>query len=96
MSSISENKISKLKRLLEPNRIEILKLLTIEETCVCEMVKKIKIKHNLLSHHLKTLQQDGFIVSTREGQHILYQLDKSKSKTVNAILNIIFNHNENS
>ncbi|MCA9380517.1 ArsR family transcriptional regulator, partial [Candidatus Dojkabacteria bacterium] len=46
--------MSKINSLLVPNRLKILKILQKDSTCVCEIVEKLKLKHNLVSHHLKT------------------------------------------
>ncbi len=83
------NKTKELAKLLEINRIEILLLLAKEDTCVCQMVKKLNIKHSLISHHLKTLQEMGYISSTRNGIHIVYNLNKSKRKTVEMLFKLL-------
>jgi len=44
-----------------------------EDTCVCQMVKKLQLKNNLVSHHLKTLQDLLLILGlATTGQQDIY------------------------
>lgn len=90
--------MSKINSLLVPNRLKILKILQKDSTCVCEIVEKLKLKHNLVSHHLKTLQDMNYVESHREGQHIIYSLKNDKRPVVESLMNliVIFNKHENS
>lgn len=89
MNNITKQKIENLQKLLVLNRIRILKLLYIQDTCVCKMVEKLNLKHNLISHHLKTLVDMGYLKSTRNGQHIMYRLLGSKKKIIKQLLLLI-------
>ena len=89
MKKLTEKKIKQLKKLLVCNRIKILKLLLERDTCVCEMVDETKLKHSLISHHLKTLIDMGFVKNTRNGQHIIYNLVEEKRKATNEIMDLI-------
>ena len=86
MKEITEERIKELGKLLVLNRILILLLLYKQDTCVCEMVEELNLKHNLISHHLKTLQDMGYIKSKRNGQHIIYSLQESKRESVKNLL----------
>lgn len=89
MKNILSQKIEDLKKVLVLNRIEILKLLLEEETCVCQMVNVLKLKHNLISHHLKVLSDMGFIISRRKGQHITYRVVEKKRNLILEIMKLI-------
>jgi len=91
MKDIKEEKIKEIQKLLVLNRIKILLLLYREDTCVCQMVKQLDLKHNLISHHLKTLQDMGYISSTRNGQHIIYHLEESKRDIIKNLFSILRN-----
>lgn len=84
-----EVKTEEIKGLLQPNRLDILSLLYKQDTCVCQMVKKLQLKHNLISHHLKTLQEMKYISSKRNGTHIIYSLNKEKKNTVKSLFKIL-------
>ncbi len=89
MEDITEKKIKDFQKLLVINRIEILHILYEADTCVCQLVKQLNLKHNLISHHLKTLQDMGYIQSKRYGQHIVYNLKESKRDTVGSLFKIL-------
>ena len=89
MDRITERKIKELQKILVLNRIKILQILIIEDTCVCQIVQKLGIKHNLISHHLKTLQGLGYIQSKRNGQHIIYNMVREKERSVEDLLKLI-------
>ena len=89
MKDIKEEKIEEIQKLLVLNRIKILLLLYRKDTCVCQMVKQLDLKHNLISHHLKTLQDMGYISSTKNGQHVIYHLEESKRDIVKNLFSIL-------
>ncbi len=91
MKDIKEEKIEEIQKLLVLNRIKILLLLYRKDTCVCKMVKQLNLKHNLISHHLKTLQDMGYISSTKNGQHVIYHLEGSKKDIVKNLFSILRN-----
>ena len=46
-----------LKALADPNRLRILAALMEGDTCNCELVERLGLPANLLSHHLKVLSE---------------------------------------
>ncbi len=89
MKENSKKKVKELKKLLQKNRMDILSLLYKQDTCVCQMVKKLNLKHNLISHHLKTLQDMEYISSQRNGTHIIYSMNKDKKEIIKQLFNIL-------
>lgn len=89
MSSISKKNIEDIQKLLVLNRIKILDLLYKEDTCVCQMVEKLNMKHNLISHHLKTLLDMNYIKSNKNGQHVIYNLVDGKRETISKLFNLL-------
>lgn len=92
MTKITDKKIKKVKQLLAKNRIKILALLLERDTCVCEMVKALDLKHSLLSHHLKKLLDMEYLTFNKNGQHVIYTLEKSKRKLVQELIDVIKNN----
>jgi ArsR family transcriptional regulator len=86
---IKEGNIKELEKLIVLNRIQILHLLYKKDTCVCQMVKQLDLKHNLISHHLKTLQDMGYISSTKNGQHVMYHLEESKKNIIKNLFKLL-------
>lgn len=89
MEDITKKKVKEIRKILQKNRIDILILLYHKDTCVCQMVGKLNLKHNLISHHLKSLQDIGYISSKRNGKHIIYSLNKSKKEIVKKLFDIL-------
>ncbi len=89
MGENTKKKIKEIESLLQIYRIDILTLLYKEDTCACQIVKKLNLKNNLISHHLKTLQDMGYLSSKKNGTHVMYRLNDSKRKTVKILFNIL-------
>jgi len=62
------------KALGEPTRLKIVKLLSIREFCVCELVALMEMSQPRVSQHLKVLRTAGVAHERREGQRSFYRL----------------------
>jgi ArsR family transcriptional regulator len=58
----------------DATRWRILQLLAGGELCVCDLTASIDIPQPLLSHHLRTLREAGFIRARKEGRWSYYSL----------------------
>ena len=67
------------KALSDEKRIRILKLLTVREMCVCELMIALDVTQPNLSHHLKILENQGFVNRRKEGKWAYYSLTNSKA-----------------
>ena len=65
------------KALSDEKRIRILKLLTIREMCVCELMIALDTTQPNLSHHLKILENQGLVNRRKEGKWAYYSLTNS-------------------
>ena len=63
-----------LKALSDPTRWAVVAKLLGGPKTVEEINKTIKIDPTLLSHHLRILRDEGFVVGVREGKYIRYHL----------------------
>lgn len=70
----------------DPTRLRILELLTGGERCVCDVVDHMKIPQPLLSHHLKTLREAGFVTARKEGRWTYYRLDPERLEACRCVL----------
>lgn len=67
-----------LKALSDPNRLRIFAELMSGDTCNGELVARLQLPANLLSHHLKVLSEAGLITSRRDridGRWVYYAVD---------------------
>lgn len=62
----------KLKILANPQRLKILELISHQKLNVSEINEYIDLPQNLLSYHLKALEENGFVSSERMGKHVIY------------------------
>lgn len=67
----------------EPNRLKILCLLSSGPKCVCEIEKEVKLKQNLISHHLKVLRDNGLVKAKKQGLWKHYSI---KNKPINRLV----------
>ena len=65
-----------LKVLGEPTRLKIVKLLSFQEFCVCELVAIMDISQPRVSQHLKALKEAGIVNERRDKQKSFYSLNK--------------------
>lgn len=62
----------------DPTRLKLLDLLAAGERCVCELTEAMGLAQPLLSHHLKTLREAGFIRARKEGRWSYYRLNPER------------------
>ena len=68
---------SKLRILAEPNRLAVVRTLANGPQVVNQLERLLNIEQSLLSHHLRTLRNAGFVRSARSGKTITYRLADS-------------------
>jgi ArsR family transcriptional regulator len=61
--------------LADETRLKILKLLTREELCACEVMAALELTQPTASHHLGILEKSGLVASRKEGKWIFYRVD---------------------
>ncbi|MBS1914578.1 MAG: winged helix-turn-helix transcriptional regulator [Bacteroidetes bacterium] len=66
--------VDKLKALAEPNRLEILRLISHEELPAGEIARHFNATRPAISQHLHVLLDAGLIEERREGTRRLYRL----------------------
>jgi len=62
------------RALADPTRIRALKLLSLRDMCVCEIMAALNLTQPTASHHLGILENAGLISHRREGKWIFYSL----------------------
>lgn len=67
---------SMLKALGDPQRAMLVDALSCRPLCVYEMQQLVSWSQATLSHHLKTLRENGLVNTRREGKWIYYSLNQ--------------------
>ncbi len=62
--------------LSDATRLEIVRLLSHRERCVCELQDALGAAQSRLSFHLKTLKDAGLVSDRREGRWVYYALER--------------------
>ncbi len=62
----------------DPTRLRIVKLLSAEEYCVCELVHLLGLSQPAVSQHLAKLRAAGLVSERRAGQWVVYRLDRAR------------------
>ncbi len=76
MSEVSVRRFTKVfKALSDETRLQILRYISQEEKCVGAVAQKFNITPSAASHHLKVLEEAGFVRRHKVQRWVRYQLD---------------------
>jgi ArsR family transcriptional regulator len=85
-----KKKAALFKALGDETRLEIIKLLSVEELCVCEIMDKLRMSQSAVSHHLKILNQAELVDYRREGKWIFYSIKPGAVDLCHDIIDELF------
>jgi len=71
------------KVLSDENRLRILEMLYSGEKCACVLLEELEITQPTLSHHMKILEESGFIMVRKNGKWSNYSICQGKMKQFN-------------
>ncbi len=83
MNSVEENldQMSQTLKLLgDKTRLTMMKLLSDQECCVCELVEIFKTSQPAISQHLRKLKDAGLVKENRKGQWIFYSVNHNSDQ----------------
>jgi ArsR family transcriptional regulator len=61
--------------LSDPTRLEIVRMLSHGERCVCELQEGLRAQQSRLSFHLRVLKDSGFVTDRKDGRWVHYALN---------------------
>ncbi|MEP6341704.1 MAG: metalloregulator ArsR/SmtB family transcription factor [Maricaulaceae bacterium] len=79
---------SKLSLLSNDIRLKVVRVLMDGPASVSELLKKIPIEQNLMSHHLRLLREGKLVTSQRVGKGVSYKLDGDMSTEIENEVNL--------
>jgi ArsR family transcriptional regulator len=62
--------------LSDPTRLEIVRMLSHGERCVCELQGVLGAQQSRLSFHLRVLKDSGFVTDRKDGRWVHYALNR--------------------
>lgn len=66
------------KALGEPTRLKIIKILSIQGMCVCELSEVLDMLQPRISQHLKILKDAELVIENKDGYFVCYTLNKEE------------------
>lgn len=78
-----------LKVLSDPSRLEILDLLSCGELCACDLLEHFRYTQPTLSHHMKSLVDHDLVMTRKNGNKRMYQLNHEVLNMITEKLNTI-------
>lgn len=86
--NLAQHCVHQLKILADTTRFSVLTLLIDGPSHVHELNAVLDLEQSLLSHHLKVLRENGFVISERDGKAVRYRLANSLTSPVDGALNL--------
>ena len=83
-----------LKVLSDPSRLEMLDLLSCGELCACDLLEYFQFSQPTISHHMKSLVDNDLVITRKNGNKHMYQLNREFLDCINQNLNIINSPNQ--
>lgn len=66
------------KALGEPTRLKIIKMLSVQGMCVCELSEVLDMLQPRVSQHLRILKDADLVVENKEGYFVCYTLNREE------------------
>ena len=70
----------------DPTRLHILRLLSVRDACVCELVELLPVTQPAVSQHLRKLKYAGFVQDYRDKSWMFYGLREDLPPIVRTLL----------
>ena len=78
--------VQRFHALSDATRLDIIRLLSGGERCVCELTDALGAAQSRLSFHLKVLKDAGVVTDRREGRWVYYTLDPTAFAELEAVV----------
>ncbi|EDO1241676.1 winged helix-turn-helix transcriptional regulator [Listeria monocytogenes] len=79
-----------MKAIAEPNRLQILDMISTGEKCACDILDDFNFTQPTLSHHMKVLIEAGIVKARKDGKWQYYSLITENIEEFQELTNQIF------
>ena len=80
-----------MKAIAEPNRLQILDMISTGEKCACDILDNLDFTQPTLSHHMKVLIEAGVVTARKEGKWQYYSLVTENIEEFQELIHQILN-----
>lgn len=77
------------KALSDETRVKVVRMLTFEKQCACQILKKLSISQPTLSHHMRILTQSGLVFAEKNGKWVYYGINQESVAEIRAFVESI-------
>lgn len=79
------------KALSDPNRLQIIQMITDQERCACKLLEHFNISQPTLSHHMGILSKCDLVRVRKEGKWSHYSINMETLEDYKNHVNMIYN-----
>jgi ArsR family transcriptional regulator, arsenate/arsenite/antimonite-responsive transcriptional repressor len=78
------------KALSDPNRLQIIQMITDQERCACKLLEHFNISQPTLSHHMRILSDCNLINTRKDGKWSHYSINIETMEAYKNYVNILY------
>ena len=78
------------KALGDETRLEIVKMLSGKERCVCAFLSSFPMSQPAISNHLRVLREAGVVIDNKDGRWIFYRLNPEAFDAIRHVCQLTF------
>lgn len=78
------------KALSDPNRLQIIQMITDQERCACKLLEHFNISQPTLSHHIRILSDCNLIRTRKDGKWSHYSIDLETMEAYQNYINTLY------
>ena len=78
------------KALSDPNRLQIIQMITDQERCACKLLEHFNITQPTLSHHMRILSDCNLIQTRKDGKWSHYSMNMETLEAYQNYINMLY------
>jgi len=78
------------KALSDPNRLQIIQMITDQERCACKLLEHFNISQPTLSHHIRILSDCNLIQTRKDGKWSHYSMNMDTMEAYKNYVNTLY------